>query len=178
MGTWSQPLFTTVSPGKPEEYSIILSELPEETVRIWKHAAFFGTEEKQSYTLSEFMNTRCDSHKIMDHMNNDQIRRWLSLFAYLAKKYPTLNTVLFHMYCSDEHKPYYFKWDRTKDGAEPLHINMHVGYPDSVHYFTLETDPESESGKKKPVFQKDLYEASWRKMPHDVYELRIRPTLF
>ncbi len=171
MGTWSQPLFATVAPGKPEDYSIDLSEVPEEVVRRWRHAAFFGqATDKNMYTLSEFMDTHCDTHKIMDHMSNDQIHRWLSLFSYLAKKHSTLTDVCFHFYCSDEHKAYYFKWTREKDGVEPKHINMHVGSYDSVYYFTLD-DPEH---PRQLTFHKEMYEKNWRYIPHEVYELRIR----
>ncbi len=175
MGTWSQPLFATVSPGTPEDYSIVLSELPEKLRHQWKHAGFFPDgNEKDVYTLFEFMVTHCDTHKIMDHMSNDQIHRWLSLFAYLAKKYPTLNDVRFHFYCSDEHKAYYFQWTREKDGKEPSQINMHVGSYDSVYYFTVD-DPEH---PRQLTFHKEMYEKNWRYIPHEVYELRIRPGVF
>ncbi len=174
MGTWSQPLFTTVSPGKPQDYSIVLSELSEKVKHHWKHAAFFGEEDKDTYTLSEFMDTHCDTHKIMDHMNNDQIHRWLSMFSYLSKKYPLLSEIIFHFYCSDEHKAYYFKWSRQKDGDEPKHINMHVGSHDSIYYFTMDDPAEP----RHLTFHKEMYEKNWRIIPHEVYELRIRPGAF
>lgn len=104
----------------------------------------------------------------MDHMNNDQISRWLSLFAYLAKKYPVLTKVVFHFYCSDEHKVYYFKWTREKDGETPCQINMHVGSQDSVYYFTLD-DPEE---LRHHTFHKEMYEKNWNSIPHEVYQLR------
>jgi hypothetical protein len=169
MGTWSQPLFATVSPGIPEDYSITLSELPDKVVEEWRHGAFFQTEDKDTYTLSEFMDTGYECHRIMDYMNDEQIQRWIALFAYLAKKYPALNTVAFHIYCSDEHMPYYFKWDRAKEGIESLHLNMHIGYRDCVYYFTLE--------EGIPVFHREMYEKYWRKMSHTVKELRVRPGL-
>jgi hypothetical protein len=172
MGTWSKPLFATVSPGTPEDYCIDISEFSEDTLCKWKHTAFFDCETKESYTLSEFMDTGCDSHRIMDYMNNEQIHRWTSLFAYLSKKYPTLTKCALHFYCSDERKPYYFAWDRTKHGAEPRHFSMHVGYPDSIHYFTIENDPEN--SRKQLLFREELYSENWRKMPHEVYELTIR----
>jgi hypothetical protein len=165
MGTWSTPLFATVSPGTPEDYEIVLSDLSETLVNEWKHVAFFKSG-APTYTLTEFMNTGCDTHKIMDHMNNDQIRRWLSLFSYLAKKYPSLNEVAFHFYCSDEHKAYSFRWDRTKHGDEPNVLYMHVGSYDSVYYFTI--DPEH---PRRRIFHRDMYEKYWTILPHETYKL-------
>jgi hypothetical protein len=165
MGTWSKPLFATVSPGTPDDYEIVLSELPTDQVHAWKNAAFFESN-TSTYTLSEFMNTGCDTHKIMDHMNNNQIYRWLSLFSYLAKKYPVLNEVAFHFYCSDDHKAYYFMWKRQKDGESPIVLKMHVGSYDSVYYFTI--DPEH---PRRLVFHKDMYLHYWTILPHEIYEL-------
>ncbi len=160
MGAESEPLFATVSPGLPEDYVITVSELSEEDVRIWRHGGFLDSD-KESYTLTEFMNTGYDSHKIMGYLSGVRVSRWLLLFDYLAKKYPALNTIEFHFYYLDEKEPFYFQWKR-EDIRTHTELLVHVGSNESIYWFI--EDPER---KHKPyntlVFQKDMYISNWKK---------------
>ncbi len=132
MGTWSRPLFATVSTGAPEDYVIDTSLMTHETIAQWRHAAFLGYDtSKTRWTLNEFMTTECDSHKIIDHMDRTQVVRWEALFRQLYTAYPALNKVAFHFFCSDGAFPYYLTMDRGDD--EKLYLCQ--GHSESYVYF-------------------------------------------
>ncbi len=159
MGVDSEPLFTTSFPGLPEDYVITVSELSEEDITSWRNGGFLDSV-KESYTLSEFMNTGCDSHKLMGYLTGNKVSLWLNLFDYLAKKYPTLNELTFHFYCSDDKEPFYFQWKRT-NLLTHKDLQVHVGSNESIYWFT---NPDSKQDNyNRLVFQKDMYVKNWRK---------------
>lgn len=93
MGTWSCPIFATTSRESvacnPSEIEIVIGDLPPDDVKTFKHCAFFQDywnqdkflmDDTVSCNLTEFMDTHCDTHKLMDHMTFDVIKAWLSLF--------------------------------------------------------------------------------------------------
>jgi hypothetical protein len=148
MGTWSRPLFAVTTPAKPSSYILDTSALTKRQREDWRSNAFLITqneketdtfEEKFVWNLDEFMDTECDTHKIMDYMGAEAIRRWQSLFDLLAEQNPTLECVQFHFYCSDTGEPFMFSWKR---GVE--HFRMNVGSCDSIWYSTLQSDKEAE----------------------------------
>jgi hypothetical protein len=87
MGVDSEPLFATSSPGLPEDYVITVSELSEEHVTSWRNGGFLDSD-KDSFTLSEFMNTGCNSHKLLGYLTGNKVTLWLNLFDYLVKSIP------------------------------------------------------------------------------------------
>jgi len=107
MGTWSRPLFAKVSSGNPDDWFIDYTDWPIARVGEWHHAAFLHDLKQTRLSLTEFMNTGFDTHKIMNHMSPEQIQRWLDLFRDIYTQNPTLEWVQFHFYCSDTKVPYY-----------------------------------------------------------------------
>ena len=132
MGTWSRPLFAKTSPGVPSDYMLDTSAMSAKEIQEWKHNAFLDlVHEKTILNLEEFMNTGCDTHKIMDYMTSSAIWRWQSFFYLLATQNPTLESVQFHFFCLDSREPFMFEWKR---GVE--HFTMNVGSDDSIWYTT------------------------------------------
>ena len=160
MGTDSKPLFATVSPGTPDEYTIIVSELPEDDVRNWRYGGFLDSD-KESYTLTEFMNTGYECHKIMGYLTDDKVILWLRLFDYLGKKYSGLNEIKFHFYCSDEKEPFYFQWKREYIQTHK-ELLVHVGSSESIYWFTEDSDFKHKNYNTL-IFHKDMYAANWKK---------------
>lgn len=91
------------------------------------------------------MVTGCDTHKIMDHMDNSQISRWLEMFDVLLAQNPSLITAEFHFFCTDSDEPYYFLL--VKDAHLSMRarakgtyagilvgLDMHTGSADSLYY--------------------------------------------
>jgi len=118
MGTWSQPLFARVSHGIPEDYVLDVSDWPAEILHAWRHAAFLGEDTtKTGWNLSEFMNTGCDTHKILDHLDLGQRLRWYHLMTTLMEKYPVLEWIQFHFYSSDAQFAYCL--ELRKGGEKP-----------------------------------------------------------
>jgi hypothetical protein len=110
MGTWSRPLFARVSHGSPGDYSVTRPA----AATGWRGSAFFETKAAgESYTLSEFMDTGCNSHKILDHLGSEQIADWKGLCAGLMARYPVLEWVEFHFYSSDAGFPYCLRYARS-----------------------------------------------------------------
>jgi len=172
MGTWSYPLFATVNEKTPDDYVITVADLSAEDIQGWKHAAFFhlvktttGWEEQPTWTLTEFMRTYCDSHKLMDHMDNATIQLWLNLFAYLHGKYPSLS-VRFHFFCSDSNEPYYFSVDKTS----PKTLLMCVGQSESQLYMV----PDAK-GEREFKFVVAKYAHRWKDASFRCLSLRINP---
>jgi hypothetical protein len=147
MGTWSQPLFVSVSPGKPSDYKIDLSKFTQQEIDKWCGTAFFeGTYDNETKTyvrknvwsLDEFMNTGCKSHKLLDHMTNRVISSWLTLFRHILTENPTLNSAQFHFFCIDSQEPYYFELKREQFEVmddKTLYLPMYIGRSKSLKYF-------------------------------------------
>ena len=131
MGTWSYPLFATVDAGSPDDYVIDITTMSETEIAHWRHAAFLGDESKTRWTLTEFMNTRCDTHKIIDHMGREQIMRWEGLFRQLYTAYPSLTRLAFHFFTSDGGFPYCLTMDRGTDAK----LLLCCGHSESFKYF-------------------------------------------
>ena len=175
MGTWSIPLFASVSNGKPEDYQIDISSWSKEDIHKWHHSAFLGIEDKTIYNLKEFMNTECDTHKLMDHMSNGPISMWLKLFKYLYEKYPALNQAYFHFFCSDTQEPYYF----TVFRHAPDHLYMAIGQSESCLYmvktsfwrYIFRHDIE----RKYLKFSIEKYKKFWSVARFREIRLRINP---
>lgn len=146
MGTWSQPLFVTAYP--PGNYTLDTSAMTQIERRWWEHSGFLSNvwDEvnkkfivKDIFTLEEFMETHCDSHKIYDYMTSEQISKWFSLFEMLIKQNPTLGKLQFHFFCSDTQEPFYFYFNKgDKD------FIMNVGSSDSLYYMEKNKDKYSE----------------------------------
>ncbi len=157
MGIGSTPLFATVQPGNSEDYRINVSELSKDVIQKFEYMGFFHTG-ADSYTLSEFMDTQCDYHKLLYYMENDKVDVWLRLFTYLSEKYPDIEEIAFHFFCSDEKIPFYFIWKRHDSLKELI---MHVGNSEDTH--CCKENPN----KIKPyhpslIFDKELYMKKWR----------------
>ena len=114
MGTWSTPLFVSVAPGNPEDYHIDTTKLSSETIESWRKSAFlqdiYNTTTKKwvpqtSYTLDEFMDTGCDTHKLLDYVDNEKITMWLDMFTHMLGENPTLEHAQFHFFCTDSQEP-------------------------------------------------------------------------
>jgi hypothetical protein len=131
MGTWSRPLFATVGAGSAEDYVIETSSMSEEELARWRNAAFLNDATQTRWNLVEFMNTDCDTHKIIDHMDREQTLRWETLFRRLYTAYPSLARLSFHFFCSDGRFPYYLTMDRG-DGAK---LKLCYGHSESYMYF-------------------------------------------
>jgi hypothetical protein len=137
MGTWSRPLFATVGVGAPEDYVIDTSLMTAEELGRWRTAAFLdrGDASQTRWTLTEFMNTGCNTHKIIDHMDREQIVRWEKLFRQLYAAYPSLTKLVFHFFCSDGGFPYYLTMDRGDDAK----LYLCHGHSESHKYFRRPT---------------------------------------
>jgi hypothetical protein len=131
MGTWSRPLFATVGVGAPSDYVIDISIMSEEERVRWRHSAFLNDATKTRWNLVEFMNTGCDTHKIIDHMDREQTLRWETLFRQLYSAYPALRDLAFHFYCSDGSFPYFLTMG-NESGAK---LELHYGHSESYKYF-------------------------------------------
>ena len=136
MGTWSKPLFATVSgadgaAGSPDDYVIDTSVMTEQEMERWRNTAFLEDAGKTRWTLNEFMNTGCDTHKIIDHMGYDQVVRWEKLFRQLYAAYPTMTRLAFHFFCIDGRFPYYLTMDREADSK----LLLFYGHSESLMYF-------------------------------------------
>jgi hypothetical protein len=178
MGTWSKPMFVTVSPLTPDDYVIDVSDFDETTLNEWRHGAFMcDDQEKTQYTLNEFMDTQCDTHKIMDYMGNAAIRRWLKLFTYLYTKYADLENLAFHFFCIDSQEPYYFTWNRTI----PDELNMHIVSEQNMFCFKPEERQKHEdcSGCSECgfgyAFDQSMYLQNWKKIACRVLRLKVNP---
>jgi hypothetical protein len=174
MGTWSRPLFATVSPGLPSDYVIDLTKLSEATIAAWQHAAFLHNTTKQRVTLSEFMNTGCDTHKIMDHMDSSQIYRWLDLFKHILEVNPTLQEAQFHFYCVDTNEPYYFSLVRDREDV-PTTLFMFVGQSESIYYFKKRVyyfKKRDYDEEPRLIFREDEYTRVWKTCDFRVLCLR------
>jgi hypothetical protein len=147
MGTWSRPLFVSVSPGIPSDYKIDLSKFTDKEMDDWSGSAFFREiydDETKTYvkkniwTLEEFMNTGCESHRLLDHMTNRVIRSWLMLFRHILTENPTLDNAQFHFFCTDSQEPYYFDLRREQFEAvddSNQYVPMYIGQTKSLRYF-------------------------------------------
>ena len=131
MGTWSRPLFAVVSPGKPEDWFIDFKEWPIQRMQRWGHAAFFPDMSVTRINLATFMNTECDTHRILDHMDQEQINRWIQLFRDIYAGNPTLNSVEFHFFCTDTQEPFFLKVSRDR----PTRLELGIGQSESIWYF-------------------------------------------
>lgn len=121
MGTWSQPLFCRVSHGAPTDYKIHRSS---SEIDSWAPSGFFHDPlqpSKTEWSLTEFMLTGCDSHKILDHLDHPQINRWISLISHVLTDYPILEWIQFHFWSSDAIFPYYLEGRRDLPGKLFLH---------------------------------------------------------
>lgn len=156
MGTCSTPLFATVTPGKPEDYVILLSELSQEDITYWNNAGFLSDEDKTSYTLTDFMNTGSDWHKIVFYFTNDKINMWVKLCRYIAKKYKILENIKFHFYCQDEQLPYYIEY--ISDFNKLIIFN---GSNDSILWFKI-NDKLSTPSRIRLIFDEELYRERWQ----------------
>ena len=124
MGTWSQPLFCRVSHGAPTDYTINTSSWPSSEIDSWIPTGFFHdplAPTKTEWSLSEFMDTGCHSHQILDHLDRPQINRWICLIAHILTDYPTLDWVQFHFWSSDAVFPYYLEGRRDSPDKLFLH---------------------------------------------------------
>jgi hypothetical protein len=171
MGTSSKPLFVTVSPGVPENYTITISELSDTDVDNWRYNGFLDSD-KESYSLSEFLSTNYDSHKIMGYLTCDQVMKWLHLFEYLAKKYSTLHELQFHFYCSDEKEPFYFQWKRENIRSHK-ELQVYVGSNESIYWFS-EDSTRSHKPYNTLIFQEDMYALNWKKARFRSFYVPIR----
>jgi hypothetical protein len=166
MGTWSRPLFVTVGVGAPENYIIDISLMSPQELARWRHAAFMDRTEDASKTcwnLTEFMNTHCDTHKIIDHMDREQILRWEGLFRGLYSLYPALTNLAFHFFCRDGQFPYFLTMDRGDEAK----LTMCVGHSESYVYFQprrprgcfgwLTRDEDEEAAEFMPEWYRRAY---------------------
>lgn len=136
MGTWSRPLFATVtvadgSIGSPDDFSIDTSLMTEQELRHWRHSAFLEDAGKTRWALTDFMNTHCDTHKIIDHMDYSQTKRWENLFRQLYAAYPGLKRLNFHFFCVDGRFPYFLTMDSDADAK----LQLCYGHSESLKYF-------------------------------------------
>lgn len=157
MGTCSTPLFATVTPGKPEDYIILLSELSPEDIAMWENSGFFITEgdNKTSFTLSDFMNTGSDWHKIIFYFTQDKINMWLNMCKYISKKYQIITNIKFHFYCQDEQIPYYIEYQPQYNK-----LILSTGNSDSIYWFKI-NEQLSKPDMIRLTFDEDLYKANW-----------------
>lgn len=169
MGTWSRPLFARTTPSSSCTFSI--KNMSPELLSVWRNAGFFNQEEgKTEWTLHEFMNTGCDSHKIYDHMTSSQIERWIHLFQLVIDQNPGLETIELHFFCSDSSEPYYLYW--RKGNAK---LWMLVGSSDSIYY--MEPNPDYVEGTDDPKlrFNEQKYRSNLDAIGFQAKELRVNP---
>jgi hypothetical protein len=107
MGTWSRPLFVRVSHGAPADY--IARKTPG-----WEGTGFFE-DSGTTCTLEEFMQTGCDSHQILDHMDYQKERAWRMMCGALFTEYPALEWVEFHFYSRDAQMAYCLRFVRGEE---------------------------------------------------------------
>lgn len=186
MGTWSVPLFATVTPGKPEDYRIDLTKMSDDVRRSWTYSSFFNHDDssKTSYTLTEFMNTNCDTHKIMDYMGNEQINKWLRLFEHIFSENPEIVTLQFHFFCSDSQEPFYFSYTRDDFNSsnklnilqknEQTYLYMYIGHSESINYFSRNKSWfKSNSDERQFKFKRDMYYKNWMNSNFRIVRLRV-----
>ena len=186
MGTWSKPLFATVSSGSPDDYVIDTSSMSERELDRWRSAAFLEdtsftltdlleAAEKTRWTLTEFMDTHCDTHKIIDHMDREQIVRWEVLFRQLYTTYPTLERLAFHFFCSDGKFPYFLTMDREADA--PLLLCQ--GHSESLKYFRprqsswFSCGPFGTTAEPESEFMVDWYRRGFQERTIDLQTIRL-----
>jgi hypothetical protein len=194
MGTWSRPLFVTVSSGYPDDYIIDLTKLSQETINRFKNGAFFRDEYDiilkewkpiSKCTLKQFMITSCDTHKLLDHMTNSVIRSWLELFKHILEENPTLESAQFHFFCLDTGEPYYFDLNKKyieetdkliqNDKNIKHKLNMYIGQSESIYYFKHKNFFNKNDDGRKLVFCEDLYSVKWKKCDFRYLGLQINP---
>jgi hypothetical protein len=158
MGTCSTPLFATVTPGKPEDYIILLSELSPEDIANWENSAFFITEDDDvnSFTLSDFMNTGSDCHKILFYFTQDKINMWVDLCKYISKKYKVITNIKFHFFCQDEQIPYYIEYQPQYNK-----LILSTGSSDSIYWFKI-NEQLSKPNSIRLTFDEESYKANWQ----------------
>jgi hypothetical protein len=181
MGTWSRPLFVTVAPGKPEDYFIDTTILSEDMIQRWQYHAFLNTvydNDTKSYilpkrfNLTEFMNTGCDTHKFLDHMDSKTIKDWLELFQHILDINPALETAQFHFFCSDSREPYFFRLNRN-DTDNKIHLPMAVGSIDNLYYFKKKSKWIINNDDEYPTeFNLKMYKKNWNKSVFNVKMLK------
>ena len=168
MGTWSRPLFTVTSPAPASSYTFDTSVLSDHMRDAWRTNAFLRDqynnitdkwEPKHILNLDEFMNTCCDTHKIMGHISTNLISRWQQLFDILGTQNPTLESVQFHFYCIDRMEPYMFEWKR---GIE--HFTVNVGSSDNILYMKKNPNYNTENDESELVFDEDSYKQNHTKV--------------
>ena len=182
MGTWSYPLFATVSladdaAGSPDDYIIDTTAMTAEELGRWRNAAFLGDATKTHWTLTEFMNTHCDTHKIMDHMNREQIVRWERLFRQLYAAYPGMKRLAFHFFCRDGQFPYYLTMDRDDDAK----LLLCHGHSESYMYFRprrsrFSFGPWASRDEESPEFMVDWYRRGYQGGALDMRVMRLDST--
>jgi hypothetical protein len=153
MGVWSYPLFHSVTP--PGKYTFDISLMPPDMYGHWVHSGFFteyaNTEKKRVWTLDDFMTTHCDTHKIYGYMNYTQVSSWLDLCEFISRQNPTITSLEFHFYCSDDELPFYISWSKGND-----FIGFHVGSSDSLFYKKISKDDESLLNFDENMYRKNL----------------------
>ena len=134
MGIYSYPLFASVTPGTPSEYSIDTSQWTAERLAAWHSAVFLDYDGvrggKVRWDLNEFMTTGFDCHKIYGYFDRGNTEMWMALFRDLYAAYPGLTRVAFHFFCSDEQIPFYITMDRG-DSV----LQLFRGQSESYKYF-------------------------------------------
>lgn len=156
MGTCSTPLFITVTPGNPKDYVIVLSELSQEDITNWDYAGFLSDKDKSSYTLTDFMNTESDCHKVLYYFTTERTNMWINLCKYISKKYKVIENIRFHFYCQDEQFPYYIEYISQYDK-----LILYSGSTDSIYWFKI-NDKLSCPSRIRLTFDKESYKANWQ----------------
>ena len=184
MGTWSYPLFATVSvsvtdgegaAASPDDFIIDTTGMTATELNKWRSAAFLEDAGKTRWTLNEFMNTGCTTHKIIDHMDWAQTTRWEKLFRQLYAAYPALTRLAFHFFCRDGRFPYYLTMDRGSDAK----LLLCQGHSESLKYFRPRQRSWFERGSwvrqteeedSRPEFMPDCYR---RCFVEDTLDMRV-----
>jgi hypothetical protein len=161
MGTWSRPLFTVTSPGPASSYTLDTSVLTEQIRNDWRRAAFLQDqyEPKIIWNLEEFMDTGCETHKIMGHISVNLIARWQQLFDILGTQNPTLESVQFHFYCIDNMYPYVFEWKRGVDN-----FTVNIATSDNILYTKKNPDYDTKYDEPELLFDDDAYKKNHTKV--------------
>lgn len=156
MGTCSLPLFVSITPGKPEDYIIDSLELSQEDIDNWNNYGFLSEENKTLYTLTDFMNTGSDCHKIIFYFNQEKINMWVKLCKYITKKYKIIENIKFHFYCQDEKFPYYIEYI-----SQYNKLILFCGGTDSIFWFKI-NEELSTNNKLRITFDDQLYRLRWQ----------------
>ncbi len=101
----------------------------------------------------------------MGYLDGERAGYWLNLITYLAIKYPALESISFHFYCSCENYPYYIMWNRS-DGIDLKILKVYIGSSKNDYWFIENTD----SKYRKFIFDKNMYKNNWTQCTYELIE--------